>query len=508
MGTDSAFLAEKMRRDNNVCNMQIVFADISAYSRRKSYSQVRTILALTECFKRAVETTASAYSARLAPLQVHLQNDTVVLPTGDGVAIAFPFDGFPGLSMDFVDSLVTAVNAHNKHQGYCTVFYENGFCDCHTLLHLRIGVSEGATVLHEDLNERLNIAGNPVNLAARVMDLAEPGQVFVTDDAYRTLINHVPGREQQFRAYFQAEIKHGYRIDVHQYINDELDGLDATVRAGLGLMKTESQPDIVEVEVVADDPDRSGTGLKSDLAPAVKPSKREHLGELPMVSVEEFDLSMGYDSAGVVTPCFSKSFLIGASPVTQDDYQTVMGRNPSLFIGGSHPVEMVSWFDAVQFCNELSASHGLEAVYDITELDVDADMTHDGYRLPTETEWEYCCRGRSEEDDRYGPIHEIAWYSANAEGRTHPVSELAPNRGIYDLLGNVWEWCGDWFQRGLPADPEVDYIGPPSGYERVLRGGSWRDLPACITAGYRHHAVPIKRESTIGFRVVRTLPRN
>jgi sulfatase modifying factor 1 len=501
MGTDSVFLAEKMRRDNNVCSMQIVFADISAYSRRKSYSQVRTILALTECFKRAVETTASAYSARLAPLQVHLQNDTVVLPTGDGVAVAFPFDGFPGLSLDFVDSLVTAVDAHNKHQGHCTAFYENGFCDCHTLLQLRIGVSEGATVLYEDFNERLNIAGNPVNLAARVMDLAEPGQVFVADDAYRTLINHVPGREQQFRAYFQAEIKHGYRIDVHQYINDELDGLDATARAGLGLMEAETQPDIVEVEVVADQ-DRSNTGAKGDLARPVEPSKREHPGELPMVSVEELGLSMGDDSTGRV----SRPFSIGTRPVTQDDYQTVMGRNPSLFIGGSHPVEMVSWFDAVQFCNELSASHGFEVVYDIVEQEVDADITREGYRLPTETEWEQCCRSESDEGERYGPIDEIAWYSANAEGRTHPVCEMMPNRGVYDLLGNVWEWCGDWFQRGRPTVPEVDYEGPPTGYERVLRGGSWRDLPACISAGYRHHAVPIKRESTIGFRVVRTLP--
>jgi formylglycine-generating enzyme required for sulfatase activity len=344
-----------------------------------------------------------------------------------------------------------------------------------------------------------------VNLAARVMDLAEPGQVFLTDDAHRTLINHIPGRDLQFRAYFQAEIQDGVRIDVHQYTNGTLTGLDVTPRAGLGLMKAETQPDIVEVEAVAEsdrsDPSSEGEGTRS-----AEPPSNDHADELPMVSVEELGLSMSDESAGRVELYFSWPFQISARLMTQDDYQAVMGRNPSLFIGGSHPVEMVSWFDAIQFCNELSASHGFEAVYDIVEQKVDADLARDGYRLPTETEWEHCCRVEADKDDRYGPIDEIAWYSANAEGRTHPVCEMVPNRGVHDLLGNVWEWCGDWFQRGRPAEPEVDYVGPPTGYERVLRGGSWRDLPACITAGYRHHAVPTKRESTIGFRVVRTLP--
>jgi sulfatase modifying factor 1 len=501
---DSAFLAAKVKGDDSVCRMQIVFADISSYSQRKSYSQVKTILALTECFKQAIEATASSYSTPLARISVHLQNDVVVLPTGDGFAVAFPFDGLPGLSMDFVDNLVTAVDAHNKEQGECIAFYENGFCDCHALLHLRIGVSEGATVLYEDFNERLNIAGNPVNQAARVMDLAEPGQVFLTDNAYQTLINHIPGREQQFRVYLQAEIQDGVRIDVHQYVNGALAGLDATARAGLGLTETETQLDIVEVEIVTE-PDRSNPSSEGAATRSAETPGMTNADELPMVSVEELGLSMG-DSAGRVELYFSRPFLICTRPVTQDDYQAVMGRNPSRFIGGSHPIEMVSWFDAIQFCNELSASHGFDAVYDIVDRHVDADLARDGYRLPTETEWEHCCRGEAPKDDRYGPIDEIAWYSANAKGRTHPVGEMIPNRGVHDLLGNVWEWCGDWFQRGRPAEPEVDYVGPPSGYERVLRGGSWRDLPACVTAGYRHHAVPIKRESTIGFRVVRTLP--
>lgn len=504
--SDQSFLTEKMKRDDSVCRMQVVFADISAYSRRKSYAQVGTILAFTECFKRAMEATAKSYSTPLATLNAHLRPNTVVLPTGDGVAVGFPFDSLLGLSMDFVDELVTAIDGHNKQQGRCTEFYENGFCDCHTLMHLRIGMSEGATVLYEDFNKRLNIAGNPVNMAARVMGLAEPGQVFLTEDAHKTLVDHIPGRERQFRAYSQAEIKHGIRIDVRQYTNEALEGLDVTVRAGLGLAEAETQPDIVEVEVVTE-PDHSETSPGSAATGPVDSPVEAPGDDLPMVLVEDLDLSAGAGDDGRGDLHFSRPFLVSTRLVTQDDYQAVMGRNPSLFIGGSHPVEMVSWLDAVQFCNELSALLGLEPVYDIVDqMTVDADLSRDGYRLPTEAEWEHCCRGERETDDRYGPIDEVAWYSANAGGRTHPVCEKVANRGVFDLLGNVWEWCGDWFQRGRPAEPEIDYAGPPTGYERVLRGGSWRDLPACVTAAYRHHAVPIKRQSTIGFRVVRTLP--
>ena len=164
---ESSFLIQKMRQNQNVCLVQIVFTDIAAYSKRRGYSQVAAILALTECFRGAIEATASSYSAQLAPLRAHLQHDSVVLPTGDGIAVAFPFDNLPGLSMDFVDNLMAAVDAHNNDQDDCAEFQAKGYCDCHTLLQLRTGVSEGPTVLFEDFNERLNIAGNPVSQAAQ-----------------------------------------------------------------------------------------------------------------------------------------------------------------------------------------------------------------------------------------------------------------------------------------------------------------------------------------------------
>lgn len=491
---ESSFLTEKMKRDDSVCRMQIVFAEISAYSRRRSYAQGGTILALTACLKHAIEVTASSYSAQLASMHVHLQHAVVVLPTGDGVAIAFPFDTLPGLSMDFVDNLTAAVESHNQEEGRCAEFGGKGFCDCHTLLQLRIGVSEGATVLYEDFNGRLNVAGNPVGQAAQAMDLADPGQVFLTDNAHQTLINHVRGREQQFRTYFQTEIQEGVRVDVHQYVNEEIPGLNVEARAELEAADAAPEADtpVEMVETVA---------VRSSPSPPKQPAE-----ERPMVLVEDLGLGVGGSGPEGSERFFSRPFLVSSKLVTQDEYEEVMGRNPSHFVGGSRPVEMVSWFDAVQFCNEISIAHGFEPVYEIVERRVDADPARDGYRLPTEAEWEHCCRGAGDGPDRYGPIGDVAWYSANAEGQTHPVGRKEANRGIYDLLGNVWEWCGDWFQREHPAEPMVDYCGPPTGIERVLRGGSWRDLPACITAAYRNHAVPSERESTIGFRVVRTQP--
>lgn len=500
---ESSFLTERMRRDNSVCRMQIVFADISAYSRRRTYAQVRTILALTKRFKDAIEVTASSYSAQLAPLHAHLQHDVVVLPTGDGVAVAFPFDNLPGLSMDFVDNLMTAVDTHNEQQGHCEEFSRKGFCDCHTLLQLRIGVSEGPTVLYEDFNERLNIAGNPVSLAAQVRNLAEPAQVFLTDNAYQTLIDHVPGREQQFHTYLQAEIQEEVRVNVHQYANGAIPGLNVAVGAGLEPKSAETRPSAVKVAAASGSaqPDTKPANAAKFREPS---PPEESVEEMPMVLMEDLGPGVEDRSPEGDKRSFSRPFLIGSRLVTQADYEEVMGRNPSHFRGESRPVEMVSWFDAVQFCNELSVAHGFDPVYEIVKYKVDADPARSGYRLPTETEWEHCCRGEHDGADRYGPLDEIAWYSANAEGQTHPVGELMANRGIYDLLGNVWEWCADWFQQERPAGPQADYCGPSKGIERVLRGGSWLDLPDYITAAYRNHAVPGERESTIGFRVVRT----
>ena len=204
----------------------------------------------------------------------------------------------------------------------------------------------------------------------------------------------------------------------------------------------------------------------------------------------------------------TRDFLMGKYPVTQALWDSVMGSNPSYFRGANRPVESVSWFDAVDFCNKLSVMEGLEPAYVINGKNVTCNWTAKGYRLPTEAEWEYSARGR--DYHKYAGsdnVDEVAWYMKNSDtgnGRqTHPVGLKKPNGfGLYDMSGNVDEWCWDRFgdySYGSQTDP----TGPDSGPSRVYRGGCWFDYARDARVSYRR-TDPTGRLSGLGFRVVRT----
>ncbi|MCP5049839.1 MAG: formylglycine-generating enzyme family protein, partial [bacterium] len=209
-----------------------------------------------------------------------------------------------------------------------------------------------------------------------------------------------------------------------------------------------------------------------------KPAKGtlEYTMNSRMVSIEAGNVSMEDENGKNSFTAEVSPFLLDKFPVTQDLYEKVLGKekNQSSFQGGDLPVETVTWFEAVDFCNRLSQSVGLKSVYTIDGEKVNADWQANGYRLPTEAEWEYACKAGTS-GDRYGEIDKIAWYDNNSKGSTQGVGKKEPNPwGLYDMLGNVWEWCWDW--RGdYPPDNRKDWRGPGKGSSRVLRGGSGRD---------------------------------
>ncbi|GAA1872403.1 formylglycine-generating enzyme family protein [Asanoa iriomotensis] len=185
------------------------------------------------------------------------------------------------------------------------------------------------------------------------------------------------------------------------------------------------------------------------------------------------------------------AFRLASVPVTQASYGAVTGAWPSAARGDRLPVESVSWFDAVRYCNALSLVEGLAPAYAVEGEHVEWDVTADGYRLPTEAEWEYACRAGTT-GPRYGPLDEIAWYRGNSGERIHEVGSLRPNAwGLHDMLGNVWDWCWDVY------DAEV------YGSYRVLRGGGWFDEQWSCRASVRRRSHPTFQVDDVGFRLAR-----
>ncbi|WP_223839318.1 formylglycine-generating enzyme family protein [Saccharopolyspora pogona] len=190
------------------------------------------------------------------------------------------------------------------------------------------------------------------------------------------------------------------------------------------------------------------------------------------------------------------AFRLAPHPVTRELYQDVLGEAPASSAGPRTPVTEVSWMDSVRFCNLLSQATGLEPCYSIGDdpdaHDVVCDLEADGYRLPSEAEWEHACRAGTS-GVRYGELDEIAWHRGNSGGEVHEVATRTPNSwGLHDMIGNAWEWCWDVY------DPAV--YGP----YRVFRGGGWCDRPRGCRASCRRKSHPTLRTDDLGFRLARS----
>ena len=190
-------------------------------------------------------------------------------------------------------------------------------------------------------------------------------------------------------------------------------------------------------------------------------------------------------------------FKLAQTEVTQGKYRAVTGQSPSYFKGSDDwPVEHVSWNDAVEFCEKLN------------ELEK-GQLGGARYRLPTEAEWEYACRARSTTRYSFGDdaasLAEFAWYGGSSVSKTHPVGEKRPNAwNLYDMHGNVWEWCQDWYDKKYYArSPGADPPGALQAACRVRRGGGWGYDPQGARSAFRYGGTPEYRDNGVGFRVAR-----
>jgi len=251
--------------------------------------------------------------------------------------------------------------------------------------------------------------------------------------------------------------------------------------------------------------------------------------EIPhnMVLVEKGSFTFGDISDGKETPLskvtFTYDFYIGKYEVTFDEYDDFfidagMQRPSDKGFGrGQRPVINVSWQEAMAYCNWLSEKEGLPKAYDDKGnfLDEDGNVTTNpskviGYRLPTEAEWEYAARGGPNKDRyRYSgsdDLDEVAWYSSNSERKSQPVGTKKPNSlGLYDMSGNVWEWCSDYYA-SYTSTAKTDFHNNTVGRDRVIRGGSWYSNATDARVANRYRYSPTYANDDLGFRIARTVP--
>ena len=180
-------------------------------------------------------------------------------------------------------------------------------------------------------------------------------------------------------------------------------------------------------------------------------------------------------------------YYIGKTEVTQALWKVVMGSNPSSCKGDNLPVEQVSWNDCQKFIRKLNS------------------LTGQNFRLPTEAEWEFACRGgNNSRGYKYSGsynIKNVAWYDQNSGSKTHPVATKLPNElGIYDMSGNVWEWCADWYG-GYSSSAQTNPKGPYDGSDRVCRGGGWGSLARLCRSSNRSYSYPTYRDGSLGLRL-------
>jgi formylglycine-generating enzyme required for sulfatase activity len=252
-------------------------------------------------------------------------------------------------------------------------------------------------------------------------------------------------------------------------------------------------------------------------APNDVPSEIRTESGVVMVQLPGGRFTMGDENEQDATPhkVYVSAFYIDKYLVTQEQYEGLMGENPSRWEASNNPVEQVRWSDAVRYCNARSRAEGLEPCYDLETWQCNFDA--DGCRLPTEAEWEYACRAGTRTAYFFGDdpskLKDYAWFEDNAGGQPRPVGQKPPNPwGLYDMHGNVWEWCNDFYKVDYYQEsPQENPKGPKTGDNKVVRGGAWKFSARSCRSGYRYNEDPGYVDvcfgyDIYGFRCVRNVP--
>lgn len=267
-----------------------------------------------------------------------------------------------------------------------------------------------------------------------------------------------------------------------------------------------------ERKTATDDPKSPSTPPKEN-AGAHSPAAKAR--DMVLIPAGKFIMGEKDESDAPPHEVVISAFLMDVNLVTQEHFQKVMGTNPSRWKGDRNPVEQLRWGEAVRFCNKRSEAEGLMPCYDLQTQKCNFDAN--GYRLPTEAEWEYACRAGTTTAYFFGDtpakLGEFAWFKKNSGGRPRPVGQKQPNPlDLYDMTGNVWQWCNDFYAVDYYKNsPRENPRGPDAGQNMVLRGGAWKSSDDNCRSGFRYNESPGSADvcfgyDIYGFRCVRKAP--
>ena len=234
----SKILDEILQKRNRTSNLQVVFLDVISYSKRRSQSQASVIDGFMKVLAKSIDGISAQYVTYAQENGLNFKDDIIALPAGDGAAIVFPFDGLHSIHLEFAKRTLKELSEHNE-LNKCEKFDENGWCNCHGNFDLTIGISEGKGILYKDINQNYNVAGEVINIAARVMGKAEKNQILFSENAYKQIIDMVedPHLDEKFVLLPEVKVKHGLSLNIYQYSDKECEYINSEMPEDLIMTK-------------------------------------------------------------------------------------------------------------------------------------------------------------------------------------------------------------------------------------------------------------------------------